>query len=57
MFLDEGGDLGGDAAEGLRFIDEAGLIGLFDGLDDGVLVERADGAEVDDFRADVVLFL
>ena len=34
-----------------------GPVGLFDGLDDGILVERADRAEIDDLGTDPVLGL
>ena len=57
VFLNESRDLSGDAAEGLRFVDETGFVGLFDGFDDGVLVKWADGAEIDDLGVDSVLGL
>jgi hypothetical protein len=54
--LDHVGDLGADAAVGLVFLDVDGAVRLGDGFEDGVLVQRADGAEIDDFGADAVLF-
>jgi len=57
VFLDQGGDLGGNTAERLRFVDKNGTIGLFNGFDDSVLVQWADGAKVEDLGVDSVLGL
>ena len=57
IFLNECRNLSGNPTEGLRFINKAGLIRLLHGLDDGILIERADRAEIDDLSADSVLKL
>ena len=57
VVLNEGRDLSRNAAERFGLIDKDRTVGFFDAVDDGVLVERADGAEVDDLGVDVVLRL
>jgi hypothetical protein len=56
VLLDEMGDHRRDAAERLRFIDKDDSVGFGDGGEDGVHIEWADRAEVEDFGADAVLF-
>ena len=55
MLGKEGRDLGADSAEGLVLVDQHGAMGLGHGVEDGLLVERTDGAEIDDLGLDAVL--
>ena len=57
VFLDEHGHHRGNSAEGLGLIDEHHAVGFHHGFEDGVHVERADRAEVEDFGVDAVFGL
>lgn len=53
----QGDDLGGDTERGETGLDGHHGAGLLDGVDDGLEVERLDGAEVDDLSLNAVLLL
>jgi hypothetical protein len=53
----QGDDLGGDTERGEPGLDGHHGAGLLDGVDDGLEVERLDGAEVDDLSLNAVLLL
>lgn len=53
----EGEDLAADAEHGVSGLDGDEVVGLLDGLDDGLDVEGLDGAEIDDLALDAVLLL
>ena len=48
------GDLRADAAEGLVLVNEDGAVSLGHGVEDGLFVERADGAQVNDLGFDAM---
>jgi hypothetical protein len=48
FFLDDSGDVAADGAVGALFLDDQHAVGFGDGAQDGVHVEGADGAQVDD---------
>ena len=52
---DLGADLGADGADRPGFLDGDDAIGLADGAQDRVPVDRAQGAQIDDFGGDTVL--
>ena len=54
LALDHVGELRTDAGEGLLLLDDEHAMGLLHGGKHGVDVERANGAQVDDFDRDVV---
>src|SRR5690606_23808689 len=55
FFLNDRGDLRGDAAERLVLVDEHDAVRLADGIENRLLIERTDRADVDHLGADVVL--
>ncbi len=54
FFLDEAGDLSADPAEGFVFFDDDRAVCFANGVENGFFVERADGAQVEDFSVDIV---
>ncbi len=57
FLLNEAGDHRADGAERLGFFDVEDAVGLFDGSEDGLFVEWADGAEVENFDVEFVFLL
>ena len=57
VFLNESCDLRRNSTKWLRFVDEDCSISLFYGLNNCVLVEWADGAEVNHFSVNIMLSL
>src|ERR671915_403997 len=55
LLLDQRGEVGAHAAVRPTLLDDHGAVGLLDGLEDGVEVERAQGAGIDPLRLDLVL--
>jgi hypothetical protein len=54
-FVDDSGDFSADAALGEAVLDSDEPAGLDDAADDGVAVQRLDGAQVDDFAGNALL--
>jgi hypothetical protein len=54
FLLNEAGDLGSNAAEGFVFFHDHGTMRFAHGVEDGFLVERSDGAKVEDLRFDIM---
>ena len=53
MFLDQGRDLRAHPGRPRRFVDHHGPAGFADGLGDCFYIDRIDGAQIDQFDADV----
>ena len=53
--MDRRCNLGGDTAERLVLINENGSVCFANGIQDGILVQRTDGTEIEDFSIDVML--